>query len=101
MIIRGNTVGTTALRADWNETNETKSSFISGKAAVDAAIGAARQEAARHSADRENPHAVTCQQLGAAAEIHSHTAAQVGAVTEAQVLQILQNQLGVIENGTY
>ena len=40
-----------------------------------------------HMADRTNPHGVT--------------AAQIGAMTEAQVRSIVAEELGVIENGTY
>lgn len=43
MIIRGNTVGTTVLGADYAETNETHASFIRNK--PDAAIGKAQQTA--------------------------------------------------------
>ena len=96
-MIRGNTVGSLALRANWNQEDPRMADYIIGKETVHEAMAAAQQ----HSANLENPHGVTLQQLGAAAEDHSHTAAEVGAVTEAQVLEIVQNQLGVIEHGTY
>ena len=96
-MIRGNTVGSLAQRANWNQEDPRMADYIIGRETVNAAMAQAQQ----HSADRENPHAVTCQQLGAAVENHSHTAAQVGAVTEAQVREIVNDQLGVIEHGTY
>ena len=122
MIIRGNTVGTTTPRSNWNQNDPTKADYVIGHEAVDAAIAAAQETANngvtaagnaqtaadnaqtaadnaqtaaenaqtaadQHSADKENPHGVT--------------AAQIGAMTEAQVRSIVAEELGVIENGTY
>ena len=97
MIIRGNLAGALLARPDWNEENEESADFIRGKETVTQALA----EAAGHAANKNNPHGVTRSQLGAAAENHSHTPASLGAVTEAQVRAILQEQLGVIENGAY
>lgn len=54
-----------------------------------------------HELDRNNPHKVTAAQVGARPDTWMPTAAQVGAVTEVQVTTMINNALGVIENGTY
>ena len=101
MIIRGNTVGTTMPRANWNQQDAHKADFIRGKETVEAAITAAAAAAQNHAAQKNNPHGITVRQIGAAAENHSHSASQVGAVTEAQVKTMIQEELGVIEHGAY
>ena len=45
MIIRGNTVGTTTPRSNWNQNDPKKVDYIIGKDAVDAAITAAQKTA--------------------------------------------------------
>lgn len=45
MIIRGNTVGTTTPRSNWNQNDPKKVDYVIGKEAVDAAIAAAQKTA--------------------------------------------------------
>ena len=45
MIIRGNTVGTTTPRSNWNQNDPKKVDYVIGKEAVDAAILAAQETA--------------------------------------------------------
>ena len=45
MKIRGNTVGTTMPRANWNQSDPKKADYVIGKDAVDAAIKAAQETA--------------------------------------------------------
>lgn len=122
MIIRGNTVGTPMPRTDFNQENPAKADYLKGRddllqlienakssggnaqtaagnaqATADNAQAAAgnAQTAAdnaqtavdNHSADKENPHGVT--------------PAQIGAVTAEQVNTMINDALGVIENGSY
>ena len=122
MIIKGNTVGTTMPRTDFNQENPAKADYLKGrddllqliataKSAGDeantaagnaqsaannaqtaannaqAAADNAQTAADNHSADKENPHGVT--------------PAQIGAVTEDQVNTMINDALGVIENGSY
>ena len=54
-----------------------------------------------HELDRKNPHKVTAAQVGARPDTWMPTAAQVGAVTAAEVTTMINNALGVIENGYY
>jgi len=101
MIIRGNIAGNLSPRADWSQADPTKADFIRGKETVTAAIAAAQAEAQTHAQSKANPHGVTPAQIGAAAADHSHSAADVGSLTAAQILAMIQTELGVIENGTY
>lgn len=57
------------------------------KAEVIEMVNNAQGETNNHSADKNNPHEVT--------------AAQIGAVTASQVTTMINEALGVIENGTY
>lgn len=111
MIIRGNTVGTTMPRANWNQTDPKKADYVIGKETVDEAI----ENANNHCQDVENPHGVTAAQVGArpdtwmptAQEVGARpatwmpTAQDVGAVTEDDVTGMINDALGVIENGSY
>ena len=97
MIIRGNTVGNLSPRADWGQNDPLQADFIRGREPVTAAL----EQAAQHRENRENPHGVTAGQIGAAAADHTHTPADVGAVTEQRVMELIQTELGVIEHGTY
>ena len=101
MIIRGNTVGALTLRADWNQTDESKMDFIRGKETVEMAIADAKAGNAAHSAARDNPHGVTVAQIGAAAANHSHSLQELGCLTEQRVRAMIAEELGVIEHGTY
>lgn len=115
MIIRGNTVGTPTPRSNWDQTDPKKADYIKGKEAVDAAIQAAQKTADDHRKDKVNPHGVTAEQVGArpntwmptASDVGARpntwmpSAADVGAVTESQVSDMINEALGVIENGTY
>ena len=96
---------------------------ISGQAADAKATGDAIAELQRffeetvnaHLENKENPHRVTASQVGArpntwtptAEEVGARpntwmpTASEVGAVTSSQVSTMINNALGVIENGTY
>lgn len=97
MIIRGNTVGVTTPAANWFQEDPTKADYIRGRDVL--AFGMAQVQ--QHFDSRENPHGVTARQAGAAAQEHTHTADQVGALTEAQVRSIIGEELGVIEHGAY
>ena len=66
--IRGNTVGTTMPRPDWNQTDPTKADYIKNKEAVDG-----------HLTNVSNPHGVTAAQVGARPNTWTPTAADVGA----------------------
>lgn len=66
--IRGNTVGTTMPRPDWNQTDPAKADYIKNKEAVDG-----------HLTDASNPHGVTASQVGARPNTWTPTAADVGA----------------------
>ena len=108
MIIRGNTVGTTMPRANWNQDDPKKADYVVGKEAVDAAIQKAQETADgakaavnTHGNSKANPHGVTAAQVGARPDTWMPTAAEVGAVTETQVTNMINDALGVIENGTY
>lgn len=101
MIVRGNTVGTTMPRSNWNQTDPKKADYVIGKEAVDASIRKAQEAADAHGNSKENPHGVTAEQVGARPDDWMPTAADVGAVTETQVTNMINNALGVIENGTY
>ena len=115
MIIKGNTVGTTMPRSNWDQIDPKKADYIKGKEAVDAAIqnaqaaannaqaaaNNAQTTADQHSANKNNPHSVTAAQVGARPDTWMPTAADVGAVTETQVTTMINDALGVIENGTY
>lgn len=115
MKIKGNTVGTTVPRANWNQTDPQKADYIKGKEDVDAAIKKAQDAVDAHGKDKANPHGVTAEQIGARPDTWMPTAEQVGArpdtwmptapdvgaVTETQVANMINNALGVIENGTY
>ena len=90
MKIRGNIVGVTALQTDLNQTDSGKGDFLRGREAILA-----------HHESRANPHGVTAAQVGARPDTWMPTAEQVGAVTEVQVTELINNALGVIENGTY
>lgn len=54
MIIRGNTVGTTMPRANWNQDDPKKGDYIIGKEAVDEAIATARKNADNAQATADN-----------------------------------------------
>lgn len=97
MKIRGNAVGATIPRPNLSQTDPAMGDYIKGREEFSAALAAAQV----HAQSKENPHGVTLSQLGAAAASHSHTAADVGAVTAAQVQTMIEEALGVIENGTY
>ena len=115
MKIRGNTVGTTMPRANWDQTDPKKADYIKGKEAVDSAIKKAQETADNHSKNEENPHGVTAEQVGArpadwmptASDVGARpddwmpSAEDVGAVTESDVTNMINDALGVIENGTY
>ena len=115
MSIMGNTVGTTMPRANWDQTDPKKADYIKGKEAVDAAIKKAQETADNHGKNEKNPHGVTAEQVGArpddwmptAEDVGARpddwmpTAEDVGAVTEDQVSAMINDALGVIENGTY
>ena len=115
MKIRGNTVGTTMPRANWNQTDPKKADYVIGKEAADAAIEKAQETADNHIKEKNNPHGVTAEQVGArpanwmpsAADVGARpdgwmpSAADVGAVTETQVSTMINDALGVIENGSY
>lgn len=115
MKIKGNTVGTTMPRANWNQTDPKKADYVVGKDAVDAAIKKAQDTADNHGKDKVNPHGVTAEQVGArpntwmptASDVGARpntwmpSAADVGAMTESQVSAMIDNALGVIENGSY
>ena len=115
MIIRGNTVGTTTPRSNWNQNDPTKADYVIGHEAVDAAIAAAKKTVDDHIKEKANPHVVTAEQVGARPNTWMPTAqdvgarpdtwmpsaADVGAVTESQVSTMINEALGVIENGTY
>jgi len=97
MKIRGNAVGAPMPRPNLNQTDPAMGDYIPGREEFSESLAAAQS----HAGNRENPHGVTLSQLGAAAAGHSHTAADVGAVTAAQVQTMIGEALGVIENGTY
>lgn len=115
MKINGNTVGTTMPRANWNQTDPKKADYVVGKEAVDASIKKAQETADNHGKDKVNPHGVTAEQVGArpdtwmptASDVGARpdnwtpTAAEVGAVTSSQVATMINEALGVIENGSY
>ena len=115
MIIRGNTVGTTTPRSNWNQADPKKADYIIGHEAVDAAIAAAKKTADDHRQEKANPHGVTAEQVGArpstwmptASDVGARpdtwmpSASDVGAVTASQVTTMINDALGVIENGTY
>lgn len=90
MIIRGNVAGVPAPQANLHQTDAARADYIQGRDII-----------LSHHEDKSNPHGVTLQQLGAAAASHTHTPAEVGAMTESAVTALIQQQLGVIENGTY
>lgn len=90
MKIRGNVVGVTSPAANLNQTDSTRGDYVHGRDLIFA-----------HHENRDNPHGVTLQQLGAAAENHSHTVAEIGAITEEEVRAMILQELGVIEHGTY
>lgn len=90
MKIRGQIVGITAPAANLNQTDSGRADYIHGREVIFA-----------HHENRDNPHGVTRQQLGAAAENHSHTVAEIGAITEEAVRAMILEELGVIEHGTY
>ena len=66
--IRGNTVGTTMPRPDWNQTDPAKADYIENKEAVDG-----------HLTNVSNPHGVTAAQVGARPDTWTPTASDVGA----------------------
>ena len=115
MKIRGNTVGTTMPRANWDQEDPKKADYIKGKEAVDAAIQAAQKTADDHIKEKNNPHGVTAEDVGARPNTWMPTASDVGArpddwmpsaedvgaVTESDVTNMINDALGVIENGTY
>lgn len=82
---------------------------------VDERIGKVDERIGKHESDFENPHKVTASQVGArpdtwmptASQVGARpdtwtpTAAEVGAVTSSQVTNMINDALGVIENGTY
>jgi hypothetical protein len=57
MIIRGNTVGTTTPRSNWNQNDPKKVDYVVGKEAVDAAIAAAQKTADNAQAAADNAQA--------------------------------------------
>lgn len=108
MKITGNTVGTTMPRSNWNQTDPKKADYIKGKEAVDESIQKAQNTADKakadvnsHGGNKENPHDVTAEQIGAAPSDHKHSAEDVGAVTEDRVNTMIKDALGVIENAYY
>lgn len=101
MTIWGNTAGFSVPRPDWAQEDPQKADYIRGKELVENAIGEASLQTARHTARQDNPHGVTISQIGAAAQDHTHTASDVGAVTEQQVRDLIGQALEVIEHGTY
>ena len=115
MIIRGNTVGTPTPRTNYEQTDPKKADYLKGRDALDQKIADAKkagtdaQTAASnahtaandHASGKNNPHGVTAAQVGARPDTWMPSAADVGAVTESQVSAMINNALGVIENGTY
>ena len=108
MIISGNTVGTPMPRTNYEQTNPAKADYLTGKNVLDQKIEAAHTAAGnaqtavdQHSQNEENPHGVTAEQVGARPSDWMPTAEEVGAVTEEQVTAMINDALGVIENGTY
>ena len=75
MIIKGNTVGTTMPRANWDQTDPKKADYIKGKEAVDKSIDDLKE----HSISKKNPHSVTPEQIGARPLGWTPTADEVGA----------------------
>ena len=82
MIIKGNTVGTTAPRSNWNQNDPKKVDYIIGKDAVDAAIAAA--QATADNAVTAAGNAQTAADNAQAAADNAHTAAQTEAQAAAQ-----------------
>lgn len=108
MKIKGNTVGTTMPRTDFNQENPAKADYLKGRdnlmhliADAKSAGDNAKTAANNHRDDKNNPHGVTPEQIGARPETWTPTAEEVGAVTEAQVSTMINDALGVIENGSY
>lgn len=66
--IRGNTVGTTMPRPDWNQEDPTKADYIKNKEAVNG-----------HLTNTSNPHNVTATQVGARPDTWMPAAEEVGA----------------------
>lgn len=71
MIIKGNTVGTTMPRTDWNQTDPQKADYLKGREDLTATIKKAQSTAVQalstansHINDNENPHCVTAEQVG-------------------------------------
>lgn len=123
MKIIGNPVGTPTPRTNYEQTDPKKADYLKGKDVLDKKIEDAKKAGTdaqtatnnaktafdKHNEDKNNPHGVTADQVGATPASHatdknnphSVTAEQVGAVTEAKVTTMINNALGVIENGTY
>lgn len=68
MSIKGNTVGTTMPRPDWNQTDPKKADFIRNKDSVN-----------NHLTNKNNPHGVTASQVGARPNTWMPSATDVGA----------------------
>lgn len=71
MIIKGNTVGTTMPRTDWNQTDPEKGDYLKGREVLTATIEETQSTAEQalstaysHINDNENPHRVTAEQIG-------------------------------------
>ena len=102
--IRGNTVGTTIPRADWNQEDPTKADFIKNKPNINdqtptfeqapasenivsgeklstifGKVMRAISDQASHYGNNTNPHSVTAEQVGARPNTWMPTAADVGA----------------------
>ena len=67
MIIKGNTVGTTMPRANWDQEDPKKADYIKGRDVVNKVL----EDASNHILDEDNPHGVTPEQIGAQ-EQHIH-----------------------------
>jgi hypothetical protein len=86
MIIKGNTVGTTMPRTDWNQTDPGKADYLKGKDDLANLIQEAKTVASEaqgdidsHIASKNNPHGVTAAQAGARPNTWLPTIAEIGA----------------------
>lgn len=75
MAIKGNTVGTTTPRANWNQTDSTKADYIRGREDLAQHIS----DFDKHRLDMNNPHNTTAAHVGARPDTWMPTAADVGA----------------------
>ena len=86
MIIKGNTVGTTMPRTDWNQTDPRKADYLKGKDDLANLIKEAKTTASEaqgdidsHIASKNNPHGTTAEQVGARPNTWLPTIAEIGA----------------------